>query len=404
MKLAVFCVRFVAANFMIDAVAGRGCAPWSGGAVWGWGTWTGGGRACQHARMRSARLTVQANGITQAVRVAGPPDGVPVLLVHGNVSSSAFWEPLLARLPDTLRVVAPDLRGYGETDTAPVDATRGLDDFADDVAALLDAPGLFPPGARPVVAGHSLGGGVAMRLLVGHPERVAGLLLEAPVSPYGFGGTRDLDGNPTTPDFAGTGAGGANPDFVARLAAGGRSADGPTSPRAVLRAAYVADPASLGEHEDLLLDSMLTTATGDDNYPGTAVASAHWPGTAAGPRGVLNALAPAHFRLADELVAVPVKPPVTWVRGDADVIVSDTSLFDLAYLGQLGVVPGWPGPQECPPQPMVGQTRAVLDRYAAAGGTYREVVLPGCGHSPHLERPAEFVAELLALAGENATG
>ncbi|RQX57841.1 alpha/beta hydrolase, partial [Micromonospora chalcea] len=197
-------------------------------------------------------------------------------------------------------------------------------------------------------------------------------------------------------------AGGANPDFVARLAAGDRSADGPTSPRAVLRSAYVADPASLGEHEDLLLDSMLTTATGDDNYPGTAVASAHWPGTAAGPRGVLNALAPAHFRLADELVAVPVKPPVTWVRGDADVIVSDTSLFDLTYLGQLGVVPGWPGPQECPPQPMVGQTRAVLDRYAAAGGTYREVVLPGCGHSPHLERPAEFVAELLALAGENA--
>ncbi|MFF0656997.1 alpha/beta hydrolase [Micromonospora tulbaghiae] len=354
--------------------------------------------------MRSARLTVQANGITQAVRVAGPPDGVPVLLVHGNVSSSAFWEPLLARLPETLRVAAPDLRGYGETDTAPVDATRGLDDFADDVAALLDAPGLFRPGARPVVAGHSLGGGVAMRLLVGHPERVAGLLLEAPVSPYGFGGTRDLDGTPATPDFAGTGAGGANPDFVARLAAGDRSADGPTSPRAVLRTAYVADPASLGDDEGLLLESMLTTATGGDNYPGTAVASAHWPGTAAGRRGVLNALAPAHFRLADELVAVPVKPPVTWVRGDADVIVSDTSLFDLAYLGQLGVVPGWPGPQECPPQPMVGQTRAVLERYAAAGGTYREVVLPGCGHSPHLERPAEFVAELLALAGENATG
>lgn len=55
--------------------------------------------------MRSARLTVQANGITQAVRVAGPPDGVPVLLVHGNVSSSAFWEPLLARLPDRKSVV-----------------------------------------------------------------------------------------------------------------------------------------------------------------------------------------------------------------------------------------------------------------------------------------------------------
>ncbi|MFE9657633.1 alpha/beta fold hydrolase [Micromonospora sp. NPDC006431] len=352
--------------------------------------------------MRSTRHTVQANGITQSVRVAGPPDGVPVLLVHGNVSSSAFWEPLLRRLPETLRVVAPDLCGYGDTATAPVDATRGLADFADDVAALLDAPGLFAPGARPVVVGHSLGGGVAMRLLVDHPERVAGLLLEAPVSPYGFGGTRDLDGTPTTPDFAGTGGGTANPDFVARLAAQDRGEEGPTSPRNVLRAAYVADPASLGEDEDLLLDSMLTTATGDDNYPGTAVTSAHWPGTAAGQRGVLNALAPAWFRVADELVDVSAKPLVTWVRGDADVIVSDTSLFDLAYLGSLGAVPGWPGAADCPPQPMVGQTRAVLDRYAAAGGTYREVVLPGCGHSPHLERPAEFVAELLTLVGAPA--
>ncbi|MFG2057004.1 alpha/beta fold hydrolase [Micromonospora sp. NPDC048930] len=349
--------------------------------------------------MESARHTVQANGITQAVRVAGPPDGVPVLLVHGNCSSAAFWEPLLPRLPGTLRVVAPDLRGYGDSQTAPVDATRGLGDFADDVAALLDAPGLFAPDARPVVVGHSLGGGVAMRLLIDHPERVAGLLLAAPVSPYGFGGTRDLDGTPTTPDFAGTGAGTANADFVARLAAGDRGTDAPTSPRNVLRSAYVADPASLGADEELLLDSLLSTATGDDNYPGTAVASPHWPGTAAGERGVLNALAPAWFRVADEMVAVPVKPPVTWVRGDADVIVSDTSLFDLAYLGSLGVVPGWPGAADCPPQPMIGQTRAVLDRYAAAGGTYREVTLPGCGHSPHLERPAEFVAELLALAG-----
>ncbi|MEV4493063.1 alpha/beta hydrolase [Micromonospora coxensis] len=347
--------------------------------------------------METEQRTVTANGITQRVRVAGPPDGVPVLLVHGNVSSSAFWEPLVRRLPSTLRVVAPDLRGYGDTEPAPLDGRRGLTDFADDVAALLDVPGLYPSGARPVVVGHSLGGGVAMRLLVDRPDRVAGLLLEAPVSPYGFGGTRDLDGTPTSPDLAGTGGGTANPGFVARLAAKDRSADGPTSPRAVLRTAYVADPASLADDEELLLDSLLTTVVGDDNYPGTGVPSPHWPGTAPGERGVFNAL--ARFRIADELVAVGVKPPVTWVRGDADVIVSDTSLFDLAYLGSLGMVPDWPGERVCPPQPMVGQTRGVLERYAAAGGSYREVVLPGCGHSPHLERPAEFVAELLALAG-----
>ncbi|MCM0674073.1 alpha/beta hydrolase [Micromonospora phytophila] len=348
-------------------------------------------------RMETGQRIVSANGITQAVRVAGPPNGVPVLLIHGNCSSAAFWEPLVRRLPATLRVVAPDLRGYGDTETAPVDATRGLRDFADDVAALLDDRSLFAADACPVVVGHSLGGGVAMRLLVDRPERVGGLLLSAPVSPYGFGGTRDLAGTPTTADFAGTGGGTASADFARRLAAGDRGAEGPTSPRSVLRTAYVADPASLGADEELLLDSVLSTATGDDNYPGTAVPSANWPGTAPGERGVLNALAPTYCRVADDLVAVAGKPPVTWIHGDADVIVSDTSLFDLAYLGSLGVVPGWPGEADCPPQPMVGQTRAVLDRYAAAGGAYREVLLPGCGHSPHLERPAEFVAELLAL-------
>ncbi|MFY1672979.1 alpha/beta fold hydrolase [Plantactinospora sp. WMMB334] len=351
---------------------------------------------------------ISANGIRQRVLVAGPPDGRPVLLIHGNCSSADFWRPLLRHLPADLRLVAPDLRGYGGTEVAPVDATRGLGVFTDDVAALLDEPTLFAPtlfdatrsgvaGARPVVVGHSLGGGVAMRLLVDHPGRVAGLLLAAPVSPYGFGGTRDLVGTPTTPDFAGTGGGTANPDFVRRLAAGDRSADERTSPRTVLRTAYVADPASLGADEELLLDSVLSTATGDDNYPGTHRSSDNWPGVAPGDRGVLNTLAPNHFRIADELVAVAGKPPITWVRGDADAIVSDTSLFDLAQLGALGVLPGWPGAEACPPQPMIGQTRAVLDRYAAAGGSYREIVLAGCGHSPTIERPTEFAAALRDL-------
>ncbi|MEH1013926.1 alpha/beta fold hydrolase [Micromonospora sp. CPCC 206060] len=353
--------------------------------------------------METERISVQAGGIRQSVLVAGPADGTPVLLVHGNCSSAAFWLPLIRRLPETLRIVAPDLRGYGETETAPVDATRGLADFADDLAALLDEPELFgaaAPGGgpvRPIVVGHSLGGGVAMRLLVDHPDRVGGLLLAAPVSPYGYGGTAGPEGTPLSADFAGTGGGTANPDLVHRLAVGDRGGDAPTSPRNVLRTLYVADPATLGDDEELLLDSMLTTATGDDNYPGTAVASPNWPGTAPGDRGVLNALSPAHFRIADDLVAVAAKPPVVWVRGDADAIVSDSALLDLAYLGSLGMVPGWPGAEAYPPQPMVGQTRAVLDRYAAAGGRYREVVLAGCGHCPHLERPVEFVAELLDL-------
>ena len=53
----------------------------------------------------------------------------------------------------------------------------------------------------------------------------------------------------------------------------------------------------------------------------------------------------------------------------------------------MGAVPGWPGPDAYPPQPQVSQTRAVLDRYHAAGGRVREVVLPGGGHGPLIERP-----------------
>jgi len=349
-----------------------------------------------YRRDMSDRVRVEANGITQNVHVWGPEDGRPVLLIHGNCSSGAFWAPIVARLPEGWRVAAPDLRGYGDTQPAPVDATRGLRDFADDVAALLDG-GLFASAARPLIAAHSMGAGVAMHLLIDHPGRMAGLLLESPVSPYGFGGTRDVDGTPTTEDFAGTGGGGVNPSFVERLQAGDRSDDDPASPRSVMRTTYVADPASLGADEEALLDSMLSTVVGTDNYPGDATASPNWPAIAPGTRGVLNALSPRWFSVADGLVAAADKPPIAWVRGSADVIVSDTSLFDLAYLGQLGAVPGWPGEGPCPPQPMIGQTRTVLERYAAAGGSYVEHVLDGCGHSPHIEAPEEFLDALLAL-------
>ena len=77
-------------------------------------------------------------------------------------------------------------------------------------------------------------------------------------------------------------------------------------------------------------------------------------------------------------------------------IVSDHSLYDLAYLGSIGAVPGWPGEEAWPPQPMLAQTRAVLDRYAAAGGHYREVAIEDSGHGPHLDQPERFRAELIA--------
>ncbi len=91
------------------------------------------------------------------------------------------------------------------------------------------------------------------------------------------------------------------------------------------------------------------------------------------------------------LAAVP-KPPILWVRGDSDMIVSDNSMFDFGALGKLGFLPGWPGEEVYPPQPMVTQTRTVLEKYAAAGGSFEEHILPDTAHSPHIEKPAEFNA------------
>lgn len=319
-------------------------------------------------------------------------EGTPVVLVHGNVSSSEFWEPTMLSLAG-VRCIAVDLRGFGASQTLPVDATRGVGDYADDVLAVLDALGVD----RAVLVGWSMGGGVVMQMLLDRPGLVEALALVSPVSPYGFGGTA-ADGSLLTPDGAGTGGGGANPDFVQRLADGDTSGAEQTSPRSVFRATYVA-PGFTTDHEDRWVASMLTTAVGPGSYPGDGNASDHWPGFAAGDHGVLNTLAPTHFDVSG-IVDVEHKPPVLWVRGELDAIVSDASFFDLNMLGQAGIVPGWPGADVAPPQPMVSQTRAVLDRYAAAGGRYRELALPGTGHSAHLEQPEAFTAALIELLSD----
>ena len=334
-------------------------------------------------RVPTSRLTVNV------LNVAGRT-GPAVLFVHGNVSSSLFWQPLMLALPESYRPLAIDMRGFGNSDPEPVDASRGLRDYADDLAAVIDALGL----ESVHLIGWSMGGGVVLQYLADRPvtHRVASLTLEDPVSPFGFGGTRGLDGTLCDPWGAGSGGGAANKDFIARLAAGDRSSESPLSPRQVLLAHYVKPP-HVPEHLDVLVESMLSTRLGDDHYPGTSRPVDVWPGFAPGDRGVLNTMAPTVFRIAD-LSGVEPKPPLLWIRGADDVIVSDTSLYDLAYLGSLGAIPGWPGEQTWPPQPMVAQTRAVLLGYATAGARFREVVIDDAGHGPHLDQPERFLTEL----------
>lgn len=339
--------------------------------------------------------TVETPRIRMCVRSSGSTDGTPVIFVHGNVSSGVFWEETMLALPATYRAIAPDLRGYGDTEALPIDATRGLRDWSDDLHALIETMGL----GRVHLVGWSLGGGIVMQYAIDHPANVASITLSAPMSPYGFGATKDAAGTPTNPDFAGSGGGAANPEFVQRLAQGDRGTDSPNSPRNVMNAFYFRPPfRAAPEREEVFVTSMLATRTGEGFYPGDMTVSEHWPGIAPGKSGVNNAFSPKYCNLSG-FADIDPKPPVLWVRGDSDQIISDTSLFDFATLGQLGLVPGWPGAEVCPPQPMIAQIRAVLDAYAARGGHYAEHVLSECGHSPHIEKPEEFRDLLMAHLG-----
>jgi pimeloyl-ACP methyl ester carboxylesterase len=327
---------------------------------------------------------VQTPRLAMNVWSSGPEDGRPVLLVHGNLTTGGFWRYVAPLLPDDVRVLAPDMRGFGRTEPKPIDATRGLGDMVDDVQGLLETLGLAGRSDL-VAAGWSMGGGILQQYVIEHPGDIGAVVLVAPISPYGFGGTKGTDGQACSADHAGSGGGTASPDFVQRLTEGDRS-DTPGSPRVVLRDFYGARGNAGNVDEDFLLDEALTTVVGDGFYPGTSTTTATWPGVGPGDRGVLNTMAPGNFDTSG-LPDVEDKPAITWVRAMEDQVISDTSAFDFAFLGQLGAVPGWPGADAMPPQPMHQQMQAVLDRYAANGGQVRVVTLDNCAHGVPMEDP-----------------
>lgn len=340
-----------------------------------------------HSRM------VETPRLTMHVLSAGAA-GTPVIFVHGNASSATFWEDVMLALPEEFRGLAPDLRGYGDTEDKVIDATRGTGDFVDDLLGLMDALGI----EQAHFAGHSMGGTIVMNLLAAAPQRVLSATLVNPGSPYGFGGSKGLDGQPCYEDCAGSGGGVVNPGFPKLIAARDRTTNDPqASPRVVMNSFYWKPPFVPAREEDLL-SSLLTEKIGEDRYPGDSVASANWPNVAPGKYGPINALSPKYVGdSVQRFIAAEPKPPILWVRGDADMIVSDNSFFDLGTLGQLGYVPGWPGEEVYPPQPMVSQTRQVLDSYRQNGGHYEEVVIADTGHTPFIEKPDEFMAAFVRV-------
>lgn len=328
---------------------------------------------------------------------SGPADGEPVVLIHGNLATGRFMEGIMDVLPDGYRGIAPDMRGFGDTEAKAIDGTRGLRDWSDDTHSLVEALGIDQPVH---LVGWSTGGGAIACYTVDHPESVRSVTFIDPVSPYGFGGTKDLDGTPCYDDYAGSGGGGVVPEFVERLSSRDESEDSPMSPRNVINSSYwSAEHREPKEREDLLLAEVFKTQIGNGGYPGDMTVSENWPGIAPGGLGILNALSGKYCRWND-IVGIDPKPPILWTHGTNDIVVSDNSGWDMGSLGQLGVVPGWPGADVYPPQPMVGQIRKVLEDYQTAGGEVRFEMIEGAAHGPHVDHAAEWNAIFLDfLAG-----
>ena len=120
--------------------------------------------------------TVTANGLRMHVTEAGA--GEPVLFLHGFPQSSREWVPVMAALADRAHVIAPDLRGAGQTD-----APRGGYDtltVVRDVIALLDELGID----RVNLVAHDWGALVGFDLCLQHPERIRRYVAVAVPAPY----------------------------------------------------------------------------------------------------------------------------------------------------------------------------------------------------------------------------
>lgn len=99
-------------------------------------------------------------------------EGEPLLLVHGFPLDHSLWKHQIAHFSRSRRVIAPDLRGFGQSDVTP--GTVRMEQFADDLACLLTVLGI----ERPVcLCGLSMGGYIAFAFAQRHRERLRSLVL-----------------------------------------------------------------------------------------------------------------------------------------------------------------------------------------------------------------------------------
>ena len=328
---------------------------------------------------------VETDRIKTYVLTAGSASNPAIIFLHGNASASTIWEETMLEFSGEYYCIAPDLRGYGQSDQEKlIDATRGMMEWVDDLKALVDELGI----EQFHLAGHSLGGSVCWGAVAKFGKRIISVALMAPGPPHGFGGIHGKEGDPNNPDFSGSGAGVVNQTFAANLKNGVRDSDDPMfSPRSIMNRLFWHEDFR-PEREEQILTAMMQTHCGEKQYPGDFLTSDHWPFVAPGTYGPVNALSPKYnIDVAKKFAEAEIKPPVLWIYGDDDQIIADESLSDPGYQGKIGYRDGWPGDEVYPPQPMKQQIRHTLTQYRRKGGYVEEMKIRESGHTPFLEQP-----------------
>ncbi len=132
---------------------------------------------------------IEANGIRMRYRIDGA--GPDLVLVHGVGAQLESWDGVVARLGGRFRCIAYDLRGHGATDKPA--GPYSIEDFAADVAGLMDALGI----ARYHLAGFSLGGLIGQRFALDYADRLDRLALLSAIA-----GRLEQDGRDVPPLLA----------------------------------------------------------------------------------------------------------------------------------------------------------------------------------------------------------
>jgi pimeloyl-ACP methyl ester carboxylesterase len=107
------------------------------------------------------------------VALAGPEDGPPAILVHGFPESHRTWRAVAPLLADHVRLVMPDLRGFGESDRPQDVADYGTDVLIADIFALAEALGID----RFALVGHDWGGAIAWAAALRGNPRISRLAI-----------------------------------------------------------------------------------------------------------------------------------------------------------------------------------------------------------------------------------